>query len=287
MRKALLTTLVVLLLVFNTIQAKSGSFIETYETKDVVTIELDIGSLTLSSDSSDAIVVECEFDLSGNTSYKPSVAVENGYLKVEGEVKGSRSNQFRAKVNWIITVPHTTKVDFTTSEGGVILRNFRGEFVGNTGSGEIEISNCSGEFNINTGAGRIYVDDSDGAFELTSASGAVNVERVILDGESEFSTKSGDIFISLSESPCSGLLLSTTSGDATLDYNGNEVRGYFEMSALKDRDYIVCPFVFDDEWYGRMGGPGTSEKVTKAFTRESDTPLIRINAVSGRAALKN
>ena len=59
------------------------------------------------------------------------------------------------------------------------------------------------------------------------------------------------------------------------------------MSALKDRDYIVSPFVFDDEWYGRMGGPGTSEKVTKAFTRESDTPRIRITAASGRATLKN
>ena len=287
MSKGLLIIVITILFVFNTTQAKSGSFIETYDAKDVVTIELDIGSLALSSDSSDAIVVKCEFDLSGNTSYKPSVAVKNGYLKVEGKVKGSRSNRFRAKVNWTITVPHSTKVEFATSEGGVILQNFRGEFVGNTGSGGIEISDCSGEFNFNTASGNIYVDNSNGVFELTSASGAVNAYDVILDDESEFSTGSGDIMVRLSESPDFGLLVSTTSGDARLDYNGNEVRGYFEMSALKDRDYIVCPYVFDDEWYERMGGPGTSEKVTKAFTRESDTPLIEISAVSGRAILKN
>ena len=93
--------------------------------------------------------------------------------------------------------------------------------------------------------------------------------------------------VRLSRSPESDLSISSISGDATLDYNGSEVRGSFEMSALRDRDYIVCPFIFDNEWYKRMGGPGTSEKVTKAFTEKSDTPLIEISAVSGRAILKN
>lgn len=287
MRKQLPIIVTAILLLFNTIQAKSGSFHETYQAKDLVTIELDIGSLALSSDSSDAIVVKCEFDLSGDASYQPSVAVKNGCLKVEGEVKGPRSNPFRAKVNWVISVPNSTIVEFKTSEGSVELRNFKGEFAGKTGSGQIEINRCSGEFNIKTRAGRIYVDNSDGAFELTSASGKVRANSVTLDGKSDFSTSSGDISIRLAGSPFFDLLVSTTSGDAVLDYNGNKVQGYFEMSALKDRDYIVCPFDFDDEWYGRMGGPGTSEKVTKAFTIGSDSPSIKINAVSGRATLKN
>jgi hypothetical protein len=58
------------------------------------------------------------------------------------------------------------------------------------------------------------------------------------------------------------------------------------MSALKGRDNIVCPFEFDDDWDGRMGGPGTSQKVTKAFTREADTPAITISSLSGRVILK-
>ncbi|MHC4478626.1 MAG: DUF4097 family beta strand repeat-containing protein [Planctomycetota bacterium] len=287
MRKELLIIVFIISFVFNTIQAESGNFKEIHHAKDLVKIEIDIGSLALTSNSSDAIGVECEFDLSGNTFYNPSVTVKNNYLMVEGEVEGSRSNRFRAKVNWIITVPHSTKVEFATSEGGVIIEKFKGEFVGYTGPGGIEISNCSGRFNFTTASGNIIVDDSKGVFELTSASGAVNVDDVILDDESKFSTRSGDIMVRLSETPDFDISISTTSGSAILDFNGNKVRGYFELSSIKGRDNIVCPFDFDDEWYVRMGGPGTSQKVIKAFTKESDTPFIEISGFPGGAILRN
>lgn len=269
MRKELLIIVFIISSVFNTIQAESGNFKETHDAKDLVKIEIDIGSLVLTSDSSDAIGVECEFDLSGNTSYEPSVTVKNDYLKVEGEVKGSRDNQFRAKANWIISVPPNTKVSFGTSSGGVTIKDFKGDFVGNTGVGGIKISSCSGKFNLNTASGHIYVDD------------------VILDDKSEFSTRSGDVMVRLSETPDFDISISTTSGSAILDFNGNKVRGYFEMSSIKGRDNIVCPFDFDDEWYVRMGGPGTSQKVIKAFTKESDTPFIEISGFPGGAILRN
>ncbi len=287
MKRIILITVFIIPFVFNTVQAKSGNFKETYGAKDLVKIEIDIGSLVLTSNSSDTIGVECEFDLSGNTSYSPSVTVKNNYLKVEGEVKGSRSNHFRANVNWSITVPHGTKVKFEASSGGVTIENFKGEFVGHTGPGAIEISNCSGRFDFKTASGHISVDDSKGVFELTSASGSVNADDVILDDESKFSTKSGDIMVRLSETPDFDLSISTTSGSATLDFNGNKARGYFEMSCLKDRNNIVCPFDFENVRYVRMGGPGTSQKVIKSFTIESDTPFIEISTFPGPAILKN
>jgi hypothetical protein len=225
--------------------------------------------------------------MSGSTSYKPSVSVKDNRLIIEGDVEGSRDNHSRAKVSWTVSVPHNTEVDFQTSSGGVIIKDFTGDFSGSTGSGAVEIRDCSGTFNVRTASGNIQVNDSKGVFQLTSRSGAVSAYDVILDDESEFSSKSGDVTVRLSKPPEFDLTVLSASGDATLDYNGGEIRGYFEMSALKDRDYIVCPFGFDDEWYERMGGPGTSQKVTKAFTKESDTPEIKIAAISGRAVLKD
>lgn len=269
MKNTILAIAFVIPFAFNTIQAKSGSFKEAYDAKDVVKIELDVGSLALTSNSSDEIDVECNFDLTGDAVIKPSVTVKKNYLKVEGDVKGPRENEFRAKVNWIITVPHGTKVKFEAHSGGVIIENFKGEFVGNTKSGGIEISNCSAAFSFNT------------------HSGDINANDVTLNDKSEFSTSSGDVMVRLSESPDSDLSVSTTSGGVTLDFNGSEVRGYFEMSSMKDRDNIVCPFSFDEEWYVRMGGPGTSYKVVKQFTKGSNTPFIEISAFPGRAVLKN
>ena len=287
MRKAYLMPLVTALLVFNTIQAKTGNFKETYDARDEVKIECDLGSLALTSNASGVIEVECDFDLSGNTSYQPSVTVEKSCLTIEGKLEGSRSNKYRAEVNWTISIPPGTNVEFETSTGSVSIEKFQGEFIGTTESGGIEIGNSSGKFSFKTDSGNLNVDNSSGAFKLTSGSGSVNASEVILTDMSEFRTKSGDVLVSLSESPDADISIWTTSGDATLDYDGSEVRGYFEMSALKDRDYIDCPFVFDNEWYERMGGPGTSEKVTKAFIRGSSTPLIKISAVSGRAILRD
>ena len=287
MKKPILIIVSMMPFVLNTVQAKSGNFRETYDGRDLVKIEIDIGGLVLTSNSSDAIAVECEFDLSGNASYSPSVTVKDNYLKIEGEVEGPRSNRFRAKVNWTITVPHSTKVEFAASSGSVIIERFKGEFVGHTGSGGIEIGNSSGQFDFKTASGNISVDDSKGVFELTSASGAVNVDDVILDDETRFSTKSGDISVRLAETPDFDLSISTTSGSATLDYAGNKVRGYFEMSCLRDRENIVCPFDFEDERYVRMGGPGTSYKVIKSFTVESDIPFIEISTFPGPDILKD
>ena len=66
MRKAFLISTIIISFIINSVQAESGNFKEVYEAKDVVKIETDIGSLILSSNSSDKIEVECDYDMDGN-----------------------------------------------------------------------------------------------------------------------------------------------------------------------------------------------------------------------------
>jgi len=77
--------------------------------------------------------------------------------------------------------------------------------------------------------------------------------------------------------------MSAASGDVTLDYNGNPIRGYFEFTARKHSGRISAPFKFDKvEEYEQSGQ--TYEQ--KSFTREKDSPKIYLSTSSGRAALK-
>ena len=95
MRKALLITVLVTPFVFNTVQGKPGNFKETCDARDVTKIEVDVGSLVLTSKSSATIDLECEFDMSGDLSYEPSVVVKDDHIRVTGKVEGSSGNRSR------------------------------------------------------------------------------------------------------------------------------------------------------------------------------------------------
>jgi len=76
--------------------------------------------------------------------------------------------------------------------------------------------------------------------------------------------------------------VSTASGRATLDYDGNPIKGFFEMVSKDRRGRIKCPFDFEDEErFDRWG----DTYVRKTFTREGNEPRITIQTASGRATL--
>ena len=80
--------------------------------------------------------------------------------------------------------------------------------------------------------------------------------------------------------------VSSASGDATLDFNGHEVRGSIEMICKYRKGRISCPYDFDREDVFR-GWDDRDRYVRKELTRESDSPRILIETASGRATLKD
>lgn len=171
----------------------------------------------------------------------------------------------------------------STASGDIHIEDSSDDTRMSTASGDIEVTNMKGDIGLSTASGDIEVSDCRGTFELSCASGSIEVSDVIIEGASEFSTASGSVKVVLSETCDYDLTLSTASGDVTLDYNGNEVKGFFEFEARKRHGKIVCPFDFDDEEeYERWDNIW----VRKSFTRKGDSPQIEMSTASGKVVLK-
>lgn len=300
----LTTSVVLLLLLIFTASSKadSGTFSEIYQAKKVVELKTEVGSLELKSWDRDEILVECDYDMSGDLYIDPVIRERKNSLVIKGEIEGRRSNHYSSSVLWTITVPKGTEVEFNSTSGGVDIKDFDGTFSGstasgsielrdckgnyhfNTASGSIDIDNCDGEFKLNTASGRVRARESKGIFKLTSASGEVDINNVTLAGESEFTTASGDAFVSLAQATEFDLEIASASGDATLDFNGNEISGFIQMSANDRRGNIRCPFDFDDVSYKKYKG-SHNDQVIKSVTVGKDNPYIAISTGSGRASL--
>jgi hypothetical protein len=87
----------------------------------------------------------------------------------------------------------------------------------------------------------------------------------------------------LAKTPVEDIAVSSASGNATLNYNGNPVEGHFELSVREDDGEIVCPFDIDKERRIERGG---DDYIVKSFTKGHDSPRIKISSASGRAELK-
>ena len=189
----------------------------------------------------------------------------------------------RGSSTWIITVPEGTEIEFSSASGGMMVEDYTGELHGNTASGAYELINCKGLFELSTASGSYDIENCQGEFNIHSASGNIDVTGVIITEESQFGSASGNVRVTLGATPEHDLNLSTASGRAVLDYDGNKMVGFFEMTARYDKGRISAPFEFNTvENYRRHG----QRYVTKSFTKETDQPFITIETASDRATLK-
>jgi DUF4097 and DUF4098 domain-containing protein YvlB len=192
------------------------------------------------------------------------------------------------------------EVKITTASGDIILENINGQSEISTASGDITARNCmdgltissaSGDINaynivgetvLTTASGNIKLTGAKGDFLLKSASGNVNAENIEVLGESNFKTASGNVNVILAKTPSSDLLLASASGNAVLDYNGNEIKGTFEFSARVDKGEIISPIKFDKEEIIDKHG---KDYDLKSFTKGKNSPFIKIKTASGKAKL--
>ncbi len=192
------------------------------------------------------------------------------------------------------------KVKISTASGDIKLENIKGDSEISSASGDINAKDCkeglnistasgsinatkiSGEIELESASGNIELSEAIGEFSVKTASGDIKAESIELNEESYFGSASGDVDVSLLKSATYNLTLSSASGNSVLNYNSNEINGYFEFSARVDKGKIASPIAFDKEEIIEKHG---EDYYLKSFTKGKDSPIIKIKTASGKAEL--
>jgi hypothetical protein len=311
----ILTTLIFVFLSSAMLQAQEEKqFHQTYPAKESVHIKLASGDCTIEPGTEGSIVVDVKQSVMPEDAFEPEIYESGNSLKISEQWRGHSSG----RVIWTITVPPATEVSFssasgdldvsglqkklkaTAASGDIRAENIRGELRIKTASGDIHVKDCNGDIEITAASGDIECDglsgdtelsaasgdvnlrESKGFFDISTASGDVKCSGLKIDGYSSFSAASGDITIRLAAACAYDLELSAASGDVSLDYNGQPLKGYFEFEARKSSGSISAPYSFDREDEFEKNG---QTYVKKSFTRDGDSPRITMHTASGRITL--
>ena len=187
-----------------------------------------------------------------------------------------------SKINGRITIDNAS--------GRIEIRDAVGDLDIDNASGRIRLENVWGNIEVDNASGRVVIKNATGQFDISNASGDVDASGIVINAESSFTSASGDVEVQLAKKLAHDLSLTSASGDAVLDYNGNPVAGEFIFRARQGRGRIVSPYPFDSEEEfdrGRGGWRRDSRLyVEKRFKRGKNGPRIMLSTVTGTAKLK-
>jgi DUF4097 and DUF4098 domain-containing protein YvlB len=175
-------------------------------------------------------------------------------------------------------------VEGTTGSGDVELINFNGEINANTGSGNMRVEKSTGDISLNCGSGNLKLNDNKASFSANTGSGNITARNLTLQGSSRFNTGSGDAEVVLAATPAFDLTVNSGSGDAELNFNGNEIKGEIVMKASKKHGNIVAPFNFDKT--EEIDNYGDNTTVVKTAVKGNGTNRISVGTGSGSAIIK-
>ncbi|MBN1884755.1 MAG: DUF4097 family beta strand repeat protein [Candidatus Krumholzibacteriota bacterium] len=282
-----------------------------------IEIKVVTGRCVVTKSGGDKVTVRVESRYDDPDAVEIRIDRDDDVLEIEEEFHDSSDGYCEIYV----TVPDGIEIDFNSASGGMSIEGVTGEFAASTASGGYRIEECAGRFRLSTASGDYRIEkctgrfrlstasgdvdaidcrgdfdmstasgdvdaiDCRGDFELSTASGNVDARGIVIEGDSEFSTASGKATVVLASSPDHDISVGSASGDAILDFDGNEVKGYVEMTAKKRGGRIKCPFDFDDEETFRRGG-NRDTYVRKTVTIKSERPVVTIGTASGAAVLK-
>jgi DUF4097 and DUF4098 domain-containing protein YvlB len=278
--------------------ALGGNRIEkTFGKKDLVEMRFVSGDCTVTKSTDGKISVSVASKVSPEDAFEPEMTERGNRLVLREHFDHSSSGSVR----WTVSVPEGTNIRFESASGGIELSGLKSDVKASTASGDIRLTGMEGEFELSTASGDIHADrvsgrmtfstasgdietgDITGEMELSTASGSVKADRVTLTEESSFSAASGDVSVKLAKGTEHDIEASSASGNATVNFDGNPLEGYFELTVKVDDGRIVCPIKFDNE---KQFTRGNQEYVTKSFTKGKSSPKIRISSASGRAELR-
>jgi len=235
-----------------------------------ITIPANI-SVKFNSASGDLIINNVDNNLSANTA---SGDIEIKNIGKEVDINTASGNIKLENING--------DSEISSASGDITARDCKDGLKVSTASGSIYATNVIGEIELTSASGNIELNGAKGKFSAKAASGNVKAENIELSGESNFSSASGDVEVILSETTTYDLKLSSASGNSVLDFNGNEIKGFFEFSARVDKGKIISPIKFDKEEIIEKHG---KDYHLKSFTKGEDSPIVKIKTASGKAEL--
>lgn len=253
--------------------------VKTFDKKSRIKISTVSGDCIVKKGTSDRIEVEVVNSYTPEDNFEAEFDESGKTLHLAEHLYGNT----RGNATWTISAPDGIKIEFSTASGQLTINDLQGDFEASTASGEIEIDNCGGEFHLSSASGDISASNCTGVFDLSTASGEVTASSVTLEEAGSFSTASGTAEVRLSKTPEFDLSVSSASGSAIVDYGGSPIKGTFEFTAKKHDGEIDAPYAFDREEEFRRYG---DRYILKSFTKETDSPLIKISTASGEAILK-
>ena len=319
MRKGMMAVVVAVILVLvcgAPLTARENAVHKEFDGVKSIKLGTVSGDCVVKTHRSDKVIVDLVYDVDPEDAFDYKIDEKNGKLVIKERWHGGSSS---GDVSWTLTVPEGADVEYSTASGDLEITGPIGEVEASTasgdidledasgdidvstasgdvnitkGRGEIEISTASGdvegvdvggEINISTASGEIDITDSKGVFDLSCASGEITAEGLEVEGASSFSTASGSVKVVLAGTSEYDLSLSAASGDITLDYNGNPVKGYFEFETRKHRGNITCPFDFEEEEEFEQWD---QMYVRKSFSKGGNDPEIHLGTASGKIVLK-
>lgn len=293
-----ITTVLCLMLINSSFGQKEQKYFKEFDAKPNLEIKTISGDCMIQTGPVNKIVVEVTYSVRPTDAFKPEIREREKSLKISEKWTGRSSS---GNVSWTITLPPDTKVDFSTASGelsisgltnsvkantasgDIQIEDSRGEFDISTASGSIEAEDIKGEIELNTASGNISIKNAEGEFDLSCASGDIDARKIIIKEASSFSTASGDVDVVLATTPDDDCDLSAASGDVTLDFDGNEVKGYLELSARKRNGKIRSDIAFDKEEEYEQGD---RTYIRKSLTKGSKSPEILMSTSSGKVTLK-
>ncbi|HZY81746.1 MAG TPA: DUF4097 family beta strand repeat-containing protein [Cyclobacteriaceae bacterium] len=252
-------------------------------------------------------------------SYTPRFDQSGDRLTI-GETHGYKNHNGGA--NWKITVPDGIEIDFSTGSGNLAvngltinvdartgsgdiqLAEIKGdidastgsgniemnEYVGraklNTGSGTAEVSEAEGELDLNCGSGNIRLSQCKAYFRVNTGSGSINAEKITLSDIGRFNTGSGRAKVTLAATPKFDIAVNSGSGDAELNFGGNEIVGEIIMKASKNHGRITAPFEFDNTREESYGNGRDNVTIVKTAKKGNGTNRIEVSTGSGDAILR-
>lgn len=287
--------------------------------KGIKTIRMTTASgdckITKSADASVAITLRHNYD---DTTYDPIFEQTGDRLDVKEEFHSRSSNNGNA--SWSLAVPEGVDIRFRTGSGDIDAAGMKlqldvtagsgnatfikvtGEITVNTGSGDVElddfngtidanigsgtarVANSKGDLKLNCGSGSIRLADSQAEFRASTGSGSVTGRNLTLAGSSRFNSGSGDTAVGLAGSPKFDISVASGSGNAELNFNGNEIVGEITMTASKTRGSINAPFEF--EKVEEMKEWGDQVVVKKSTIKGSSAPRVNVSTGSGAATIR-
>ncbi len=180
-------------------------------------IEAGAGSIKLTGNDDNEIVVTAKITKSSDTDYELTLEKKRGraYLIAKNNTSYSNSRH-RFEIDLEISVPSKLAIELTDGSGDISIKNMLADVNIKDGSGSILVQDTKGRVEINDGSGDIHISNVGGEVEINDGSGSITTKN--LSDDLNISDGSGDINV---EQVTGSVVVHDGSGSINVDTVGN------------------------------------------------------------------